>query len=440
MNRFKFIIFVVLDLFSLVAVFLLFVYLGMGHTLLLCIGLLFLILGLYDLRTGRLSVLIHKLLYQQTYTPISAWPLRGGILNIIPLLMAGGIVYYSFPLVIAHGFVNRDWNLTDGNYFLQFTLWLVGLSLFIIIEAVGLYPGVKTDENKERCFMKIIKPIIKILVALMLIILLAAGITAVSFWCWTPDTLKEFYGDRTVLNIGHRGASADAPENTLPSFQKAVELGADGVELDVMFSRDREIVVIHDYAVDKTTDGTGKVKDLTLEELRQLDAGAWFSADHAGTVIPTLTEVIEALDEDVLINIEIKSESFLSDGIEKAVADIIARYDLYDRTLVSSFNPVSLIRIKRADSRISTGLIYAPDLPSFLSKGMLIPIAKPDALHPRSDMVDEEYVAKAHTKGYRINAWTVNDEEEMNRLIELGVDGIITDHPGMLKELSPRVN
>ncbi len=100
-----------------------------------------------------------------------------------------------------------------------------------------------------------------------------------------------------------------------------------------MFSRDREIVVIHDYAVDKTTDGTGKVKDLTLEELRQLDAGAWFSADHAGTVIPTLTEVIEALDEDVLINIEIKSESFLSDGIEKAVADIIARYDLYDRTL-----------------------------------------------------------------------------------------------------------
>ena len=433
MGRLKFIALVALDMLSLVAVFLLFVYLGMGYAILLCVGLLFLILGLYDLGTGRLSGLIHILFYKRK--PALTQLRRGGGWNIIPLLMAGGIVCYSLPSVIAHGFVDPDWIPITGEYFLQFSFWLVGFGLFIIVVATGLYPEEKINDGGSL-FMKAGKAVIKILVALILIVLFAAGIIMISFWCWTPDPMEAFYGDSKVLNFGHRGASGDAPENTIPSFQKAMELGADGIELDVMFSRDRELVVIHDYSVDRTTDGIGEVKNLTMDELRQLDAGAWFSADYSGTVIPTLAEVIEALDEDVLINIEIKSESPFSDGLEKAVVDLIARYDLYGRTIVSSFNPISLIRVKRADSRIGTGLIYSPDLPSFLSKGMLIPITKPDALHPRYDMVDEDYVARAHAKGYRISAWTVNEVEEMERLIELGVDGIITNYPGALEELN----
>jgi len=267
------------------------------------------------------------------------------------------------------------------------------------------------------------------------LVVLLALVIAVRYWFWTPKPVAVFYGAKEVLNWGHRGALEAAPENTLSSFRTAVEIGASGVELDVMLSADGELVVIHDYSLDRTTDGTGPVKDYPLAELKELDAGHWFSGDFSGERIPTLQEVIEALDPSVFLNIEIKSESMASDGLEKAVVQAIAENDLYDRVIVSSFNPVSLIRVKSADKNIDVGLIYAPDLEIYLRKGWFIPLLRPEALHPRHDMVDEDYMTRARKKGFKVVVWTVNEVEEMERLVNLGVDGIITNRPGVLRQL-----
>jgi glycerophosphoryl diester phosphodiesterase len=264
---------------------------------------------------------------------------------------------------------------------------------------------------------------------------LTVVVIAVRYWVWTPAPMASFYGDRAFVNQGHRGAPETAPENTLPAFAQAIQLGAHGVELDVMLSKDGEIVVIHDFTLEKTTTGSGLVKDYTLAELKQLDAGSWFGEAFIGTRIPTLQEVINDLPRTALLNIEIKSESPATDGVEQAVIKAIAQNNLFDRVLVSSFNPVSLLRVKLADKRIPVGLIYAPNLPVFLSDGWFIPILRPEALHPRFDMVDEAYMDWAGDKGYRVNVWTVNEAPEMKRLLDLGVDGIITDRPDLMLQI-----
>lgn len=287
--------------------------------------------------------------------------------------------------------------------------------------------------------LKLLKCVGRLAACLALLILgliaLAGVIVAVRYWVWTPEPMAEFYGDRAFVNQGHRGAPEVAPENTLSAFAEAMQLGAHGIELDVMLSEDGEIVVIHDYTLDKTTTGSGLVKDHTLIELKQLDAGSWFGEEFIGTRIPTLQEVIDNLPRAALINIEIKGESLTTDGLEQAVVNTIAENNLFDRVMVSSFNPVSLLRVKRADQRIPVGLIYAPDLPVFLSDGWFIPILRPEALHPRYDMVDEAYMTWAGNKGFRVNVWTVNEAAEMKRLLDLGVDGIITDRPDLVLQI-----
>ncbi len=284
--------------------------------------------------------------------------------------------------------------------------------------------------------MKLLKFIGKVILWLLAIVIgviaLAVLVIAVRYWLWTPDPIADFYRDTPILNIGHRGAREVAPENTISSFLAAEKMGGHGIELDVMLSKDGELVVIHDYELDATTNGHGPVKNYTLAELKKLDAGSWFDEAFAGERIPTLAEVIEALDSQTRINIELKTESPATDGLENAVVQAIQEYDLYDRVIVSSFNPVALLRVKWADKRIPVGLIYAPDLPRYLSEGWFIPILRPEALHPEIRMVDEEYMEKARKKGYRVNVWTVNEAADLKRMLELEVDGIITDRPDQL--------
>lgn len=286
---------------------------------------------------------------------------------------------------------------------------------------------------------KLLKFLVKVVLRLVMVVvglvvlLFAAG--AVRYWVWNPDPLATLYEGRAISNMGHRGASEAAPENTIAAFIAAAELGAHGVELDVMLSGDGEVVVIHDYTLDRTTDGNGLVKEHSLAELKRIDAGSWFSADFAGEKIPTLQEVIDALDPAVLLNIEIKSESPATDGLEKAVVDVIARNNLYGRVLVSSFNPISLLRVKLADRRIPVGLLYMADLPVYLSQGWFIPILLPEALHPSYDLVDKAYMEWAHRKGFKVNVWTVDEAVDMERMIDLGVDGIITNRPELLTQI-----
>ena len=237
------------------------------------------------------------------------------------------------------------------------------------------------------------------------------------------------------LNLGHRGASAYAPENTLAAFRLAAEMGADGVELDAKVARDGVVVIMHDPTVDRTTDGTGRVSDLTLAELKRLDAGAKFHAKFAGERIPTLEEVFEAVSNQLIINIELTNYASRGDDLEFKVLDLIAKHNLADRVMVSSFHPLSLRKVKRAAPHIVCGLLYSADSPIYLRQTWGAPLI-PDleARHPEYPLVDAGFVRRVHARGQKINVWTVNEEADMRRMIEAGVDAIMTDKPFVLQK------
>jgi len=221
----------------------------------------------------------------------------------------------------------------------------------------------------------------------------------------------------------------------LAAFEKAIELGADGIELDVHFCADGVPVVLHDFTVDATTDGSGRVADLTLAQLKQLDAGTRFDPAFAGERIPTLDEVLRAVGSRLLLNIELKSTSLGDNGLERAVVALVEQHDLSRRVLFSSFNPFSLRRAKRIAPHIPAGLLYDQGLSLPLRRAWLAFLAPHEARHPHYKMVDARYMAWARRRGYRVNTWTVDDPAEMRRLIGLGVNGIITNVPDVLRSV-----
>ena len=239
--------------------------------------------------------------------------------------------------------------------------------------------------------------------------------------------------DRPLI-FAHRGASRVAPENTLPAFAKAIELGADGVELDVQFSSDGKLIIMHDYVLEKTTNGTGRVVSHPLDELRALDAGSSFGPQFAGTQIPTLGEVLDLLRGKLLVNIELKSFDIRSTLGRDVVAEVHS-HDMSDQVILSSFNPFTLRTAKQAGREIECGLLTAPDLAWWLRSGFMRRYSLAEGLHPEAKMVDAAYVAWAHRAHMPVRVWTVNTEDEMRRLIDLGVDAIITDVPDQLKAL-----
>lgn len=233
------------------------------------------------------------------------------------------------------------------------------------------------------------------------------------------------------LVFGHRGASADAPMNTLPAFMLAVEQGADGIELDVHRTWDGALVVLHDYEVDATTDGSGTISKMTLAQIRALDAGSWFSAEFAGTRVPTLDEVFETIGRKLYVNVEIKSRSSETDGVEQAVADCIALHGLSERVIVSSFNPLVLHRFRAIMPDVPIAYLDAPEMPD--SVRALMRDFPHEIQHPHVDMVDATYLETARRARRRVNVWTANDFDRAGELVEKGVDGLITDLPGALR-------
>jgi len=243
-----------------------------------------------------------------------------------------------------------------------------------------------------------------------------------------------FYLDRP-LNFAHRGASHEAPANTLAAFLLAVDLGAEGIELDVHLSKDGELVVIHDFDVSATTDGQGLVRAKTLAELKELDAGGRFDPVFAGQRIPTLQEVIDAVGRRLLLNIELKVKSWGDGCLAAKVVRLVEQNGLVDRVVLSSFNPLAVWRVKQRNPQIATGLLYAQDMPLFLRKAWLRKLVRPTALHPHYTMVDAHYVWWANRQGYRVNVWTADDPADMGRLMRHGVDIIITNRPDLLREV-----
>lgn len=237
------------------------------------------------------------------------------------------------------------------------------------------------------------------------------------------------------LLIAHRGASAHAPENTLAAFTLAADQGADAIELDVTLTRDGRVVVLHDDTLERTTNGHGRVDQLAYAEIARCDAGAKFAAKFAGERVPLLSQVFEAVGQRVLINVEIKSASLRAKrGLEAKVIDLIRQYGLIERVIVSSFNPLALIKIKRAEPRLACGLIYSPAEPIYLRRAWLAPlIPNLDARHPRVETVTPAVVRRLHARGQKINVWTVLEPVEAQTLAAAGVDGLIGNDPVMLR-------
>jgi glycerophosphoryl diester phosphodiesterase len=234
------------------------------------------------------------------------------------------------------------------------------------------------------------------------------------------------------LVFAHRGARRAAPENTLPAFAAALHMGADGIELDVHRSADGELVVIHDFTVDKTTDGHGAVAQMTYAELSALDAGSSFSPAFAGTRIPRLVEVLDLVGDRCRINIEIKSIDPYANDASADVAALIGARNLYAQVIVSSFNPMTLIKLRHLDPRIALGMLYGGEMPAFFRAVWAgLPI-RPEAQHPQHDLVDAAYMEWAHKVDAQVNTWTVNEPVEAQRLAALGVTTLITDVPDIL--------
>ena len=232
--------------------------------------------------------------------------------------------------------------------------------------------------------------------------------------------------------FAHRGAKSVAPENTLPAFQRALEMGVDGIELDVHCSKDGRLVVIHDDTLEGTTTSAGKVGAYTAAELAKIDAGSHFNVAFAGVGVPTLDEVFDLVGQRCLVNVELKSEDPNGgDQAEPLIAMIAAR-NLYDQVIVSSFNPPSLIKMRALAPKIRLGLLYYLPLPNFLRDAWFSPIIRPEAIHPMHSLIDEEVMAWARAYGCAVNTWTVNNVAEAQRLAALGVNVIMSDVPDQI--------
>jgi len=247
--------------------------------------------------------------------------------------------------------------------------------------------------------------------------------------------------------IAHRGFSAVAPENTLAAFRKAIDIGADMIELDVLLSKDGEVVVIHDSKVNRTTDGIGLVRNLTLKELKRLDAGSWFDRAFSGERIPTLAEVFELAKGRILLNVEIKSGAVLpqgfqvSNGIEERVARLVEEYDLEQDVVISSFKPLALERIKEIDPHLKTELLHT----GFFFKHR--PLTMVRKVHASAFNCDRRrltrgMVTSLHKHRVKVNVYTVDRQKEIEKFISYSIDGIITNYPNraikILEELKNR--
>ena len=223
----------------------------------------------------------------------------------------------------------------------------------------------------------------------------------------------------------HRGASAAAPENTIAAIERAIGFGAHFAEVDVHMSRDGRVVLMHDESVNRTTDGQGNVWDLTLEELKGLDAGSWFAEEFRGEPVPTLREAIDLARGKIKLNIEIKVSRDEPDIAEKVVG-IIREEAFEDDCMVTSFDRETVEEVKRLAPDITTGHIFGKGYEETVFGGGW------EVLSCSKDIVDEDFVARAGDAGKSVHVWTVNDEPTMIRLIGIGVDGIITNKPDLL--------
>jgi len=226
-----------------------------------------------------------------------------------------------------------------------------------------------------------------------------------------------------TVNCAHRGSSGHAPENTIAALEMAIAQGAGMAEIDIQQTADDRFAVFHDDDLDRTTNGAGPLWQQSFPELQTLDAGSWFAPEFAGERIPSLEEVLEITRGRLPLNIELKLH-----GHERRVVDLVIRAlhdnNIEDQGLVTCFDHRVAAQIKQADPTLTAGAI--------LGKGQNLTgifAAPVDVLSAEKTLVDEAFMAAARQAGKAVHVWTVNEPEEMRKLINLGVDAVITNYP-----------
>jgi len=230
-----------------------------------------------------------------------------------------------------------------------------------------------------------------------------------------------------MIIFAHRGDSGHAPENTLHAFKSASEKKVYGIELDVQLTADGEIVVIHDALVDRTTDGSGMVRDYSLDKLRRLDAGMWYGDAFKGTRIPTLQEVVDCIDKNIIINIEVKIPSVFRGRAAEVINRFIEKNDLSKRVILSSFDHQVLVDIKALNPALKIGVLfysYPVNVGAYI-ENLRIEVY---SVHMSKEFVDKALVDTVKSIGKKAFVYTVDTPMEKALLTQIGVDGIFSNN------------
>lgn len=220
----------------------------------------------------------------------------------------------------------------------------------------------------------------------------------------------------------------------MASFRRAVELGATFIETDLRLSHDARFVAMHDATLDRTSNGRGLVRDFTLAQLRELDAGSWYGPEFAGERIPTLEEILAfAREADVVFYLEIKHEAGW--GVHHGVAGALRAANESARTVVISFDPTMLGHLRRLDAGLLTGLLFENPVANVVEKAQTMGVRQ---IGPRADLVTQPLLGEAQDAGLQVATWTVNEPAQMEALISMGVNGIMTDYPERLRAVVDR--
>lgn len=231
--------------------------------------------------------------------------------------------------------------------------------------------------------------------------------------------------------ISHRGAFKYAPQNTIPAFLKALEIGANGIEFDIQMTKDNELVVCHDYTIDETSNAKGKIKDFTLEELKKIDFGIKYSPEFKNTKIPTLEEVLKIANEFEIINIEIKSQAEKNEEVVKRVIECVKENNFTNDIIYSSFDFEVLKIMQKLDNTLKLGALFTTADFSRENKAIRkiekVKANSLQAIHPNARFLRRQYVEECHKNGIMVNCWGANSTKKITQMFDIGCDLIITD-------------
>lgn len=254
-----------------------------------------------------------------------------------------------------------------------------------------------------------------------------------------PRTIQEFMTPGQGMRvIAHRGFSGAAPENTLVALRMAMDLKADMAEIDVGLTKDGHVVLLHDETLDRTTDGSGLLSDVTLDEVRQLDAGSWFGSNYTEEPVPTLAEALDLVRGKMLLNVEIKTEAVTDtaeSGIVDKVLQLVQERNMLDEVVISSFDPRALAHAKHLDAEVRTASLYNRELHEGQGPLEVMAAVGSNGFNTSHRRITQQMVDACHRHQRPVAIYTVNNEKKMRQMIEMGVDALFTDYPDRLQKV-----